>query len=122
MFNLQMRRLLRQLTRFLHLPPLARPMRKAPVSAAPDFQGVYPERVEGDAGRPQVSVTRSAYAQKIFPEMSKKDAGCAVAGMIRSNNTLYRKLLSLGYTSGKVGYTVPQVELLDEYFSQFSTN
>lgn len=54
--------------------------------------------------------------------MSKKDAGCAVAGMIRSNNTLYRKLLALGYTSGKVGYTVPQVELLDEYFSQFSTN
>lgn len=114
MFNLQTRRLLRQLTRFLHLPPLARPMRKAPVSAAPDFPS--------DAGRPQVSVTRSAYAQKIFPEMSKKDAGCAVAGMIRSNNTLYRKLLALGYTSGKVGYTVPQVELLDEYFSQFSTN
>lgn len=51
--------------------------------------------------------------------MSKKDAGCAVSGLIRSNNSLYRKLLSLGYESGKVGYTVPQVEILDEFFSRY---
>lgn len=53
--------------------------------------------------------------------MSKKDAGCAVSGLIRSNHTLYRHLCDLGYESGKVGYTVPQVEILDDFFSRYIT-
>ena len=49
--------------------------------------------------------------------MSKKDAGCAVAGIIQSNLSLLHRLRMLGYQSGKVGYTVPMVEILDNYFN-----
>lgn len=53
--------------------------------------------------------------------MSKKDAGCAVAGIIQSNPSLLHRLRSLGYQSGKVGYTVPMVEILDNYFKNQNT-
>lgn len=53
--------------------------------------------------------------------MSKKDAGCAVAGIIQSNPSLLHRLRMLGYQSGKVGYTVPMVEILDNYFKKQNT-
>lgn len=66
--------------------------------------------------RSAVSMTRSAFAQLVFPKMSRHQAGLAVAGVIVSNQHLLARLKKVGYRPNQVGYTLPQLEILCEYF------
>lgn len=66
--------------------------------------------------RASVSMTRSAFAQLVFPRMSRHQAGLAVAGVIMSNQHLLARLKKVGYRPNQVGYSLPQLEILCEYF------
>lgn len=61
---------------------------------------------------------RSAYAERLFSDMSPRDAGKQVAWTIMNTPKLLAKLQSLGYEPNKVGYTPEMVRVLDAYFTK----
>jgi len=61
---------------------------------------------------------RSEYARRLCPDVSGKDSGCHVAGVIMSNPALLEKMRSLGYEPGKLGYTPAMVECLNDFFDK----
>lgn len=64
----------------------------------------------GDGG--YTWMTRSALAQRLFPNLSPKDAGIRLAGIIMSTPWLLTRLRRLGYMPNRRGYTPEMVKTI----------
>lgn len=60
---------------------------------------------------------RSAVAQMLYPELSRRDAGIQVASDIATDPWLRIAMKQAGYRKGVTGYTPQQLEALKEFYS-----